>query len=113
MNAFHTWFIPYHISGKHLDGMPGSKVGPVPIIQMYGVTMEGNSVLCHIHGFVPYFYIPAPPGFDHSYCSEFLDELDKVVLNDMRSNKDNISHVSTSTFPPTRGWDLETQHLIM
>ncbi|XP_074639008.1 DNA polymerase delta catalytic subunit-like [Acropora palmata] len=81
-----------HYVGKHLDGMPGSKAGPGPIIQMYGVTMEGNSVLCHIHGFVPYFYVPAPPGFDHSHCSEFLDGLDKAVLSDMRSNKDSISH---------------------
>lgn len=74
--------------------MPGSKVGPVPIVQMYGVTMEGNSVLCHIHGFVPYFFVPAPPGFQQSQCSLFQDGLNKAVLNDMRSNKDNISQVS-------------------
>lgn len=74
--------------GKPLQGMPGSKVGPVPIVQMYGVTMEGNSVLCHIHGFVPYFYVPAPSGFQQSYCSVFRDCLDKAVLGDMRSNKD-------------------------
>ncbi|XP_022785647.1 DNA polymerase delta catalytic subunit-like [Stylophora pistillata] len=77
--------------GKPLQGMPGSKVGPVPIVQMYGVTMEGNSVLCHIHGFVPYFYVPAPPGFQQSYCSVFQDCLDKAVLVDMRSNKDNVT----------------------
>jgi len=74
--------------------MPGSKVGPVPIVQMYGVTMEGNSVLCHIHGFVPYFYTPAPPGFQQSHCGLFQEGLNKAVLNDMRSNKDNISQVS-------------------
>ena len=68
--------------------MPGSRVGPVPIVQMYGVTMEGNSVLCHIHGFVPYFYVLAPSGFQQSYCSVFRDCLDKAVLGDMRSNKD-------------------------
>mgnify|MGYP000005319358 FL=1 len=98
MSVIHAFYLKSQISGKHLDGMPGSKVGPGPIIQMYGVTMEGNSVLCHIHGFVPYFYVPAPPGFDHSHCSEFLDGLDKAVLNDMRSNKDNVSHVSAFTF---------------
>ena len=74
--------------------MPGSKVGPVPIVQMYGVTMEGNSVLCHIHGFVPYFYVPAPSGFEHSHCGAFQDGLNKAVLSDMRSNKDNITQVS-------------------
>lgn len=74
--------------------MPGSKVGPVPIVQMYGVTMDGNSILCHIHGFVPYFYVPAPPGFQQRHCSIFQDCLDKAVLGDMRSNKDNVSQVS-------------------
>lgn len=77
--------------GTPLQGMPGSKVGPVPIVQMYGVTMEGNSILCHIHGFVPYFYVPAPPGFQQRHCSIFQDCLDKAVLGDMRSNKDNVS----------------------
>lgn len=36
----------------------------VPVIRMYGVTEQGHSVFTHIHGFVPYFYIPAPAGFE-------------------------------------------------
>lgn len=36
----------------------------VPILRMYGVTEEGNSVLAHIHGFLPYFYVPCPEGFE-------------------------------------------------
>lgn len=36
----------------------------VPIIRLYGVTEEGHSVFAHIHGFVPYFYIPVPAGFE-------------------------------------------------
>lgn len=75
--------------------MPGSKSGPVPIVQMYGVTMEGNSVLCHIHGFVPYFFVPAPDKFKDSDCKSFQDALNRAVLNDMRSNKDNVVDVST------------------
>lgn len=35
----------------------------VPVIRVYGVTEEGHSVFAHIHGFIPYFYIPAPAGF--------------------------------------------------
>ncbi|EDO49294.1 predicted protein [Nematostella vectensis] len=77
--------------GTPLLGMPGSKVGPVPIIRMFGVTMDGNSVLCHIHGFVPYFFVPAPPGFQEIHCSLFRDTLDKAVLNDMRSNRDGVT----------------------
>lgn len=45
-----------------MAGMPGQSQGKVPIIRMFGVTDSGNSVCCHIHGFAPYFYVPAPSG---------------------------------------------------
>lgn len=41
----------------------------VPIIRLYGVTEEGNSVFAHVHGFVPYFYIPCPPNFKVRWLS--------------------------------------------
>jgi hypothetical protein len=31
--------------------------------------------MCHIHGFVPYFYVPAPAGFNSSMCAEFQSVL--------------------------------------
>ncbi|KAF9974253.1 DNA-directed DNA polymerase delta [Actinomortierella ambigua] len=34
-----------------------------PVFRFFGVTEGGNSVICHVTGFLPYFYIPAPPGF--------------------------------------------------
>lgn len=80
-----------HYLGSAVDGMPGQSQGKVPIIRMFGVTDNGNSVCCHIHGFAPYFYIPAPSGFKSSDLAEFKRELNSVVLKDMRSNKDNIS----------------------
>ena len=52
-------------------GMSGSQVGPVPIIRMYGVTNDGNSVLAYIHGYAPYFYVPAPPDFKPQDCGTF------------------------------------------
>jgi len=51
--------------------MPGSQVGPVPVICMYGVTMDGNSVAACVHGFSPYFYIPARQGFQPDDCAAF------------------------------------------
>lgn len=51
--------------------MLGLKVGLVLIVQMYGVTMEGNSVLCYIYGFVLYFYVFVFFGFEYSYCGVF------------------------------------------
>uniref|UniRef100_A0AAZ3SUZ9 DNA polymerase n=1 Tax=Oncorhynchus tshawytscha TaxID=74940 RepID=A0AAZ3SUZ9_ONCTS len=77
--------------GAVVAGMPGQSQGNVPIIRMFGVTDSGNSVCCHVHGFAPYFYIPAPNGFTSDHLSEFKRELNSAVLKDMRSNKDNIS----------------------
>ncbi|XP_065070198.1 DNA polymerase delta catalytic subunit-like [Rhopilema esculentum] len=77
--------------GSHLNGMPGLRDGPKPIMRMYGVTNNGNSVLCHVHGFVPYFFIPAPKGFVSEHCGLFQSNLNNIVLSDMRSNKDNVS----------------------
>uniref|UniRef100_A0A8C2XA57 DNA polymerase n=1 Tax=Cyclopterus lumpus TaxID=8103 RepID=A0A8C2XA57_CYCLU len=77
--------------GATVAGMPGQLQEKVPIIRMFGVTDSGNSVCCHIHGFAPYFYVPAPSGFTSDDLGEFKRELNSVVLKDMRSNKDNIS----------------------
>lgn len=76
--------------GSPYPGMPGSTIGPVPIIRMCGVTMEGNSVMAHVHGFAPYFFIPAPQNFQKQHCQEFKEALNQVVLKDMRSNKEDI-----------------------
>ncbi|TPX37785.1 DNA-directed DNA polymerase [Synchytrium endobioticum] len=48
---------------------------PAPVIRMYGVTMAGNSVLAHVHGFFPYFYCPAPRNFDSSHLDSFKTAL--------------------------------------
>jgi DNA polymerase delta subunit 1 len=34
-----------------------------PTLRMFGVTAAGCSVCVFVHGFEPYFYVPAPPGF--------------------------------------------------
>ncbi|CAH1389959.1 unnamed protein product [Nezara viridula] len=79
-----------HYAGTAIKGMPGSQVSPVPIIRMYGVTMDGNSVCCHVHGFTPYFYILAPEGFSERSLSEFKEKLNKVMLEDLKSNPEKV-----------------------
>lgn len=54
-----------------MAGMPGSKIAPVPVMRMYGVTSDGNSVCCHVHGFSPYFFMSAPTDFTYEHCRPF------------------------------------------
>ncbi|KAM7292378.1 DNA polymerase delta catalytic subunit isoform X2 [Ixodes scapularis] len=80
-----------HYLGRPLDCMPGMRTGTVPIVRMFGVTDGGHSVLCHVHGFLPYFYVEAPAGFKKEHCRAFKDALNRAVLADMRSNKMNLT----------------------
>ena len=80
-----------HYVGDSVPEMPGHVRGPVPILRMYGVTMDGNSVCAHLHGFHPYFYVPLPCSeFRSEHCSDFKNSLNSAVLADMRSNRDAV-----------------------
>ncbi|KAL8577740.1 DNA polymerase delta catalytic subunit [Nucella lapillus] len=83
--------VDYYI-GRPMAGMPGATVGPTPVIRMFGITMEGNSVVAHVHGFSPYFFVPAQPGFRKEDCGKFKDSLDMIVKRDMRSNREDVVH---------------------
>ncbi|XP_074793541.1 DNA polymerase delta catalytic subunit [Natator depressus] len=82
--------LDYYV-GVPVPGMPGATQGPVPVLRMFGVTAAGNSVCCHIHGFAPYFYVPAPAGFQPQHLSDFQRELNGAVLRDLRSNREGLS----------------------
>ncbi|XP_030767293.1 DNA polymerase delta catalytic subunit [Sitophilus oryzae] len=78
--------------GNVYPGMPGPQSGPVPIIRMFGITKEGNSVCCHVHGFSPYFYINLPTTFSNGDLGPFKDKLNEALINDIRGgNRDGIT----------------------
>ncbi|KAB1274909.1 DNA polymerase delta catalytic subunit [Camelus dromedarius] len=68
-------------------GPPPSQ-GSVPVLRAFGVTDEGISVCCHIHGFAPYFYTPAPPGFGPEHLSDLQRELNGAISRDQRGGKE-------------------------
>ncbi|KAK7861969.1 hypothetical protein R5R35_013533 [Gryllus longicercus] len=79
-----------HYTGVPMTGMPGAQQGPVPVMRMYGVTMEGNSVCCHVHGFSPYFFVSAPDGFTDKHCHEFKEALNSAMLADNYIARDKV-----------------------
>lgn len=76
------------LTGAAKAGMPGAQSGPVPVIRMYGVTMEGHSVLAHIHGFHPHFYVKAPINFQLGDCLDF-----KVCEESEIALETHLSHI--------------------
>ncbi len=46
----------YYI-GDAIEGFTGNDKGKIPIIRFYGLTKEGNSVLAHVRGVFPHFYV--------------------------------------------------------
>ena len=83
-----------HYLGQPLQGMPGAQEGTVPIVRMYGVTNEGHSVLAHVHGFLPHFYVPAPSDtFSDEDCATFHSVLDAAVRGDARGGQGLVKAV--------------------
>lgn len=50
----------------------------VPVFRFFGVTDKEQSVLCHVHGFLPYFYVRAPQNFPPGHCVLFQNSLDVI-----------------------------------
>ena len=48
----------------------------IPVFRLFGVTPEQNSVTCHVHGFLPYFYVQCPSSVNESNLTEFHKRLD-------------------------------------
>ncbi|WOG82089.1 hypothetical protein DCAR_0101250 [Daucus carota subsp. sativus] len=79
--------VDYVIGESHEELVPDSR-GPAAIIRIFGVTKEGHSVCCNVHGFEPYFYVSCPPGMEPDGISRFH----KILEGKMREANKN-AHV--------------------
>ncbi|KAF8011824.1 hypothetical protein BT93_I0077 [Corymbia citriodora subsp. variegata] len=79
--------IDYVIGESHKQLLP-DRSGPAAIIRIFGVTREGHSVCCNVHGFEPYFYISCPPGMDRpDAISRFRQVLEARMRDASRNAK--------------------------
>uniref|UniRef100_A0A6N2KUR1 Uncharacterized protein n=1 Tax=Salix viminalis TaxID=40686 RepID=A0A6N2KUR1_SALVM len=67
--------IDYVIGETHKELLP-DRSGPAAILRIFGVTGEGHSVCCLVHGFEPYFYVSCPPGMNPDDISHFHHSLE-------------------------------------
>ena len=55
------------------------KTSQVAVVQMFGVTKEGYSVVAHIHGVMPYLYVELPPGGHRIDCAAVMANLEAAL----------------------------------
>ncbi|KAL8473507.1 hypothetical protein ACS0TY_030371 [Phlomoides rotata] len=84
--VFQQLEIDYIIGDSHKELIPSS-MGPAAIIRIFGVTKDGHSVCCHVHGFEPYFYISCPPGMGPDDISRFHQILEGRMREANRNSK--------------------------
>ncbi|VDM34153.1 unnamed protein product, partial [Hydatigera taeniaeformis] len=73
--------------GAKVANMLGPNCNPVPIIRVYGVSEKGHSVVAHVHGFLPYFYVAAPQNFMQEHLEEFRRQLNFAVCGELKGNQ--------------------------
>lgn len=76
-----------YVTSYPVPGMPGSPVAPVPVVRVFGVTENSNSVLMLVHGFEPYLYVRAPEGFEECHCKNFRWELDQYLRTHIKQGE--------------------------
>ncbi|KAL3312040.1 DNA polymerase delta catalytic subunit [Cichlidogyrus casuarinus] len=77
-----------HYKGAKVNGMPGKADTYIPISRLFGITETGNSICAHVYGFLPYFYVPAPPELtDASDLRLCLEALNAAVLKQLRAKE--------------------------
>jgi len=69
-----------HPDARLVPTQPGIDT-KVPVLRMYGVTEDGNSVMAHIWGFDPYFYVACPSEELASNPKRFQDSLEEQLKN--------------------------------
>ena len=69
----------YTVSSQVPDFAGNSTEPRAAVIRLFGVTREGNSVCAHVHGFKPYFWVRAPPGFTQEDLPVFQSTLNAKV----------------------------------
>jgi DNA polymerase delta subunit 1 len=61
---------------QQIEAEEGVLNGGRPTVKLFGVTENGHSVLLHVTGFMHYFYVAAPVGFQPHDCDAYKNYLE-------------------------------------
>lgn len=79
-----------YIIGESNKQLTPQRSGPVAILRMFGVTSEGHSVCCQVHGFQPYFYISCLDGMGPDDIPKLKQTLEARMRESNRSSKSPV-----------------------
>ena len=76
-----------------------SPVRKVPVLRIFGPTSTGQKTCLHIHGILPYMFVPKPEEADHTFPFRLATSLDKALNISLLAglNKDDNKNDSRSS----------------
>ena len=83
--AFQQMDLDYTVAKPpHYDKTKPRPTTRAPVIRMFGVTEKGNSVMCWVHDFKPYFYVLCPAWFKADSPVHVANAISKALRDDNR-----------------------------
>ena len=76
-----------------------SPVRKVPVLRIFGPTPSGQKTCLHLHGILPYMFVPKPEEADHTFLFRLAASLDKALNISMLAglNKDSNENGAKSS----------------
>lgn len=92
--------------------MPGVRRGMAPIIQLFGITEEGHSILAHVHGTVPYFYtdVPDADNFSEKHLGDYRLALEARIKGKIGANRQRDGANVMAVIPVQKQTVMGYQH---
>lgn len=68
---------------KEYSSTIGVPLDKAPVVRFFGLNKHGNSVTCHIHGFLPYFYVKPDRQLTEWDCEAIKDALEDRLATEV------------------------------
>eukprot|EP00759_Apiculatamorpha_spiralis_P047031 PhF_6_TR42981/c0_g1_i5/m.65503/K02327/POLD1; DNA polymerase delta subunit 1 len=73
------------------EGVSTLRHNEVPVLRLFGCTMEGHSVLMNVYNFQPYLWVEAPPGWNPSVREYFRAQLNTLLVPQTKLSETIVS----------------------
>ena len=87
-----------HYVGPYHKGILEGNIDPMenrnfPIMRMYGITNDDHSVMIHVHGFIPYFYVKIPSSFRKDRLQAFQQQINDQAAGEIKNASEDMKQI--------------------